>query len=37
MARPNSAEEGLKIVVFGQPSTAKQKAGRPCQGWEVVK
>ena len=25
-----------KIVLFGQPSGAKQKAGRPCLGWEDV-
>ena len=25
-----------KIVLFGQPSGATQKAGRPCLGWEDV-
>ena len=25
-----------KIVVFGEPSRAKQKAGRPRLGWEDV-
>jgi hypothetical protein len=25
-----------KIVLFGQPSRAKRKAGRPCLGWEDV-
>ena len=25
-----------KIVLFDQPSRAKQKAGRPCLGWEDV-
>ena len=25
-----------KIFLFGQPSRAKQKAGRPCLGWEDV-
>ena len=30
-------DEGLpKIVLFGQPSRAKQKAGRPRLGWEDV-
>ena len=26
-----------KIVLFGQPSGATRKAGRPCLGWEGVK
>ena len=26
----------LKIVLFGQPSRAKQKADRPCLGWDDV-
>ena len=25
-----------KIVLFGQPSVATRKAGRPCPGWEDV-
>ena len=37
MARPRSADDRLtKIVLFGQPSGARRKAGHPCLGWEDV-
>ena len=39
MARARSADEGYrlpKIVLFGKPSRAKRKAGRPRLGWEDV-
>jgi hypothetical protein len=39
MARAPSADEGYrlpKIVLFGKPSRAKRKAGRPRLGWEEV-
>jgi hypothetical protein len=37
MARSRSANERLsKIVLFGQPSRAKRKAGRLRLGWEDV-
>ena len=37
MARARSVDDRLsKIVLFGQPSRAKRKAGRPRLGWEDV-
>ena len=37
MARALSANDRLpKIVLFGQPSRAKRKAGHPHLGWENV-
>ena len=37
MVRARSADDRLpKIVLFGQPSRAKRKAGHPRLGWEDV-
>ena len=38
MARAHSADDRfLKIVLLGQPSRTKQKAGRPRLGWRMSK